>query len=307
MPVALSGQGGGVEIEQALRLAGGVIGRADLIALTSRARVERALREGDLVIGARGRYFSPDADEAVQLAGVLRGVLCRESAAIQHGWPVKHVPDKPHVSVPQKRKVPARLRARVHLHRDTFGPNDLEGVTTAEVVTLSQCIRHLPWDAALAVADSALRAGFSPATLHALGVKMKGPGSVQGRRVAASASRKPATVFESVLRAIALDVPGLHVEPQVKIRGALRCQPDLVDARLGIVLEADSFEWHGNRSALRRDARRYDLLVSDGWVVLRFAWEDVMHDQEFVRRVLHDVVALVAERRHCRCCVHRLA
>ena len=63
-----------------------------------------------------------------------------------------------------------------------------------------------------------------------------------------------------------------------------------------MVLEADSFEWHGDRAALRRDARRYDLLVANGWTVLRFAWEDVMHDQEFVRAVLEAVVARAVER-----------
>jgi very-short-patch-repair endonuclease len=91
-----------------------------------------------------------------------------------------------------------------------------------------------------------------------------------------------------VLRATALDVEGLSVRPQVRI-GQVR--PDLVDEELRIVLEADSFEWHGSRSALRRDARRYNLLIIDGWLVLRFAWEDVMFDQSYVRAVLVNVVA----------------
>ena len=58
-----------------------------------------------------------------------------------------------------------------------------------------------------------------------------------------------------------------------------------------MILEADSFEWHGDRAALRRDARRYNLLVVDGWIVLRFAWEDVMFDPAYVREVLVAVVA----------------
>ncbi|MCW2843636.1 MAG: hypothetical protein JWN22_1552, partial [Nocardioides sp.] len=73
-------------------------------------------------------------------------------------------------------------------------------------------------------------------------------------------------------------------------------RPDLVDERLRIVVEADSFEWHGKRSALARDARRYNSLVAAGWLVLRFAWEDVIHDPDHVRRVLADVTGL-AERR----------
>ena len=65
---------------------------------------------------------------------------------------------------------------------------------------------------------------------------------------------------------------------------------ELVDRSLGIAVEADSFEWHGGRGALARDARRYNLLVADGWLVLRFAWEHVMHDPEHVRTVLEAVV-----------------
>ena len=53
-----------------------------------------------------------------------------------------------------------------------------------------------------------------------------------------------------------MDLPGLTVEPQVSIRAGHEFlgRPDLVDERLGIILEADSFEWHGDRAALARDA-----------------------------------------------------
>ena len=80
----------------------------------------------------------------------------------------------------------------------------------------------------------------------------------------------------------------------------LHARPDLVDEDLRLVLEADSFEWHGDRVALRDDARRYDLMVVNGWRVLRFAWEDVMFDQAWVREVL---TAAVAERtQRCSSC-----
>ena len=35
---------------------------------------------------------------------------------------------------------------------------------------------------------------------------------------------------------------------------------------------------HGGRGDLRRDARRYNRLVAYRWLVLRFAWEDVMFE-----------------------------
>lgn len=97
-------------------------------------------------------------------------------------------------------------------------------------------------------------------------------------------------------------------EPQILITSLEPwARPDLVDRHLRIVVEADSFPWHGDRVALRRDARRDDLLVADGWRVLRFAWEDVRHDQAFIGGVLRAVV-LIAGRRPPgsteECCAH---
>ena len=165
--------------------------------------------------------------------------------------------------------------------------------------TLSDCLRGLPFDEALAVADSALRHGFSHRLLAGLAKSARGPGSAQMRRVAELASADKANPFESGLHSIAAAVPGLHVRPQVSVYDPhFLGRPDLVDERLGIVLEADSFEWHGGRAALGRDARRYDEFAVRGWLVLRFAWEHVMSDQAWVRAML---LAAVAERSERRC------
>ena len=118
----------------------------------------------------------------------------------------------------------------------------------------------------------------------------------------AAARADAANPFESVLRSIASSVPGLRVEPQRLITlGTGWVRPDLVDEDLRIVLEADSFEWHGSRAALARDARRYNHLVAAGWLVLRFTWEEVMFDPDGVRKVLVAVVELVNRRAEVGC------
>jgi very-short-patch-repair endonuclease len=288
-----------VEATDVLTLLGGVATREALLRRTTRAEVDRAIRTGAITVVARGRYAMPEVGHAAREAHRLGGVLCRESAALHHGWAVKAVPSEPHVSVPRNRKVARQRMKGVRLHRDDLHADDVEGIATSKEYTLTQCLRTLTWDAALAVADSALRAGESN-LLHRVGATVRGPGAPQVRRAVAEARAEAANPFESVLRAIALDVEGLSVRPQVHI-GQVR--PDLVDEELRIVLEADSFEWHGSRTALRRDARRYNLLVVDGWLVLRFAWEDVMFDQPYVRSVL---VNLVARRTEvgCGCSCH---
>ena len=277
---------------------GGIATRKALLERLERAEVDRAIASGEIVVSARGRYALPVTDDAVQQAHAMKGVLSLTSAALHYGWEVKAPPDKPHILVPTKRKVPADLKATVPLHRGDLHPDDILGLATSRELTLLQCLRSLPFDEPLAVADSALRHGEPPATLRRISASVRGPGAPQVRRVAAEADGDAANPFESVLRAVARDVMGLHVLPQrlvVTQRSTVR--PDLVDVDLGVILEADSFEWHGDRRALRRDARRYNLLVVDGWIVLRFAWEDVMFDQEYVRDVLVTVVSLVRRRR----------
>lgn len=281
---------------------GGVATRATLVRLTTRAAVDRALAAGDVVVDARGRYALPHTDVAVRAAHRLSGVLCLRSAAAHWGWEQKVTPARPDVTVPKNRKLSVERCQGVTIHRASLHADDIDGVATCRERTLVDCLRILPFDEALAIADSALRCGdITSSRLRALARDARGPGTRAIRRVARVARDDAANAFESVLRAIALDV-GLEVRPQVPIHAPdFLGRPDLVDEERRIILEADSFAWHGDRSALRRDARRYDEFVVNGWIVLRFAWEDVMHDQDWVREVLTAVMR-VAERTQGRIC-----
>lgn len=278
-----------MDVVEALTALGGVARRRDLVRATSRWAVVRAIERGLVVRFGHGRYRLPVADEAVVLAHRATGALCLTSAALHHGWEVKVLPTRPQVVVPKHRRLARDLAAEIHVTWVDLAEGDADGVATSSAKTLEMCLRRLPFDEALVVADSALRHGFPPDELAEIAGSARGPGSAQLRRVAGLASADSANVFESTLKAIAADVPGLHARPQVVLRGArlaMRVRPDLVDVRLRLVLEADSFTWHGSRSGLRRDARRYNALVVNGWAVLRFSWEDVMHEPGLVRRTL---------------------
>jgi very-short-patch-repair endonuclease len=150
------------------------------------------------------------------------------------------------------------------------------------------CARTRPFDEALSVADSALRHGsLTERGMLVLAEQVPTTGRTQCLRVAREASGLAANPFESVLRAIALDVAGLDLRPQLLIaEDGWSGWPDLVDRSLRLVVEADSFEFHGRRKALKRDCERYNALVVRGWVVLRFAWEHVMFDPAYVRDCL---------------------
>jgi very-short-patch-repair endonuclease len=285
-------------VVEVLARMGGVATRAALIAATSRAEVDTALGAGDVVAVARGRYALVGADQALVAAHRLSGVASHFSAALLHGWQVRLPPEQSHVTVPRNRVVPRMSRTDVSIHWADLGPDDVLDQVTTHDRTLTDCMRTGPFDAALCVADSALRDGYGRARLLALARDLRGPGSALARRVANCADSRAANAFESMLRAIAIEVPGLRVVPQVPLRSGTRFlgRPDLVDERLGIILEADSFEWHGSRAALTRDSRRYNLFAVNGWLVLRFTWEDVVFHPLEVAAVLRAAVAERAQR-----------
>ena len=277
---------------EVVRRTGGLSTRARVIAATSRAGVDRAVETGQLVRIGHGRLALPEVEGAPLIAHRLTGHLSLTSAALHHGWPVLHTPDRPHVTVRRHRRPSAAHLRLAHVHYADLEPQQIDGISTRPVTTLSQCLRRHPVPEALAVADSALREGIEPAVLHRLADSVRGPGAARLRLVVGAASRLKANPFESGLHGIALGVRGLEVRPQVVIsEPGVWAQPDLVDRSRRIVLEADSFEWHGGRQALRKDARRYNLLVVNGWLVLRFAWEDVMFDPVFVHAILTAAVA----------------
>jgi len=288
-----------VDVVDQLTRRGGVAARAELVAATSRRAVDAALTSGAIVAVARGRYALPHADDAVAAAHALTGTVCLLSAAIAHGWAVKFPPETPQITLPPNRKVdPSRL-SKVEVHRLRLGPDDVVGGITSRDRTLLDCLRLLPFDEALAVVDSALRSGYSMRRLRALVRDARGQNAVRMRQVVEVANGEAANPFESVLRAIGLGVAGLDLEPQVSLKrqdrtvvggGTFLGRPDLVDEHLRIVVEADSFEWHGDRAALRADARRYNAFVVNGWLVLRFCWEDVMFNPHQVKVVLETAV-----------------
>ena len=277
----------------ALERLGGVARTADLRRLTSRAKLRRAARRGDVVRLARGRYALPTAQQGLRAAIRLTAVLSHRSAAAYWGWELKTQPPVPEVTVPRNRNVPAEKRHGVSVTWAALRSDEVvDGIVTSRERTVVDCIRSLPFDEALAVADSALRhRHVTQAQLVWLASAVTGKGATQARKVARLASEKAANPFESVLRAIAIGVTGIAVEPQVRLElNGMRLRPDLLDRRRRLILEAESFEWHGKRLSLTRDCVRYNAFGLAGYVVLRFSWEQVMLEPAYVEACLRAFV-----------------
>lgn len=281
---------------------GGAAGRVELIRACGTTAFKHALKDGTLVRVARGRYVLATASDAVRQAAARRGVLSYRSAAQQYGWAQRKVPARPDVTFARNRRVPREWRSAITPHWSDLPPTDVEGMVTSPNRTLVDCMRMLKLNESVPIVDSAVRGGdISVTELRELARAMRGRGRVRAMYVAAMATKLAANAFESGVRAIAATVPGLRVRPQMPMRVARRrdgprmvLRPDLADEALGIVIEAESFEWHGKTVALTRDCVRYNSLVNGGWLVVRFSWYQVTFEPDYVRWVL---VRAVARRR----------
>ncbi|MDP2775829.1 MAG: DUF559 domain-containing protein, partial [Nocardioides sp.] len=243
----------------------------------------------------RHQVALPGAAEAAVAAAELGGTISHLSVAQHYGWKVKAVPSHPTITVSRGRRAPAE-EGSVELHWADL-PTDAaaDGVTTP-LRTVIDCARAYDFDVALTVADSALRSGLvRKADLLEAAHASPRTGRRQTVRVAEEASAEADNPFESVLRAIALAVSGLAVRPQGWIGDAGRA--DLVDERLMVAIEADSWEFHGgSRETFKHDVRRYAEFARRGWVVVRFLWEDVMHQPEKVHQALAETAAVRARQ-----------
>ncbi len=269
----------------ALERLGGVASTRALLRLTHRRQVRRAVQRRSITRIARGRYALPTAERARTAAASLSGVVCLRSAAAHHGWELKTQPEMPEVAINPRRRLAPERQAGVRIAWMNVAEDDVVAGVTTPVKTVLDCARHLPFDEALAIADSALRSGLvTRADLDAATVR--GAGAAAVRRVLTHADARAANPFESVLRALCIE-EGLVVVPQHPVDLSTgTVHPDLVCLIRRLVLEADSWTFHATRKAHRRDCARYNLLTLHGWRVLRFTWEQVMHDQPYVRWVL---------------------
>jgi very-short-patch-repair endonuclease len=280
-------------------LLGGVTDRATLVRLRSAREVDGALASGVLVRDARGRYALPTASNGMRVANSVHGVLSHRSAAQRWGWAQKHSNGLPEVTVPRNRKVSRALREVLIPHWSDLPVEDIDQGATSMRRTLIDCMRNLPFDEALSIVVSAIRArDVTSAELKSIARWTNGRGRQRIIAVAEAATGKAANPFESVTRAQALLIPGLDVQAQypVHVRAGLVLHPDLAVPELKIAFECEGFEWHGDSAALTRDCRRYNMLTNLGWHVIRFSWYLVMHAPLYVQWVIREALAAARAR-----------
>lgn len=280
------------EVIERLERLGGVATYRQLRHVASAAQLRSALSTEAVVRLARGRYALPVGERGRRAAHELKGVACLTTAAAAWGWKLKQPPKRPSVAVPRGRKVTAAVQARLDVRWRSYATAEVHDWVTSPQRTVLDCALALPFDEALVVADSALRSGrVDKGELVAAAEGLRGRGRQAAIRVARHADGRAANPFESLVRAASADVPGLRLQPQVPLWvGGRWVRPDLVDERLRMIAEADSFEFHTTRRQIDHDCWRYNELSLDDWLVLRFSWTHAMHQQPWVRETFHRAV-----------------
>ncbi|GAB0108683.1 hypothetical protein JMUB6875_77190 [Nocardia sp. JMUB6875] len=219
-----------------------------------------------------------------------RAVLSHRTAA----WLLGLLPDEPvrvEATIPKDadRTTPSWLQ----LYRRRLRPEWIDErydlpITTA-ALTIFDCASVLPDQDADALIDRNVGRSVSGlALLELCESRLSGSSTVrkQLREAAINAASEPERLF-----ARAMQRRGIRLLCNHPI-GQYRC--DFVDERSRTIIEIDGREFHSESGVFRRDRRRQNALVLDGWLVLRYAAADVL---ESVDRCADEAAAVIKRRR----------
>lgn len=249
----------------------------------SAATMQRRVREGrwrrlhpgvHLVgghrLGAEARVW------AAWLWAGERAAVSGPSAAFLHGLPVAPslaVHLAVHLTVPAA--CSPRHRSGIVLRRRDLAPEDVvhrRGLrATAPPLTALETAVALPDGSTFL--DRVLQRDVAFPDLHAAYCRMVGRrgAPAAGRMLAAAADRADSAAERLLIRLLrGSGVTGWVLGHPV---GPFRIDVAFVVPRVAV--EIDGWAWHVDADRFRADRRRQNVLVAQGWTVLRFTWHDL--------------------------------
>jgi very-short-patch-repair endonuclease len=229
----------------------------------------------------------PTSAEVVLAAAVLAtgGTASHLSATALHRL-TEHHPPTPEVTT----SVGAGHHHRdVRLHRTSdLLPRDVQHITgircTNAVRTLIDLGARLPADDLHLILDRALHRGvvhLDPLTSRFLQLARPGRDGVQVVRTVLVRMDPTLAPAESDLESLlwrllaSANLPLPQRQVPVEIDGH-RYRLDAAYPELQLAIECDGFVHHGTRRAFESDRERQNRLVTAGWTVLRFTWQQVV-------------------------------
>lgn len=275
-----------MDAAEVVRRLGGTAQYDVVMGYATRASLRRALAAGRVRRVGRGVYTVPELPVPFAAAAAAHGVVSHASAARLHGLALPTAPAVVDVTVPPGAR--PRPVDGVRLHWSRLGPGDTVGRVTTVLRTVLDCAVVLPFEEAVAVADSALGERLLTASELVVAAYAQPPRRrARCVRVAEAADGRADTLFESCTRAllVAGGVRGLRAQHPVLLP-SFTAHVDLADPARRIAIEGESFEWHSDRQAFARDCERYSELAAADWLVLRFTWGQVRFRKDWVLDVV---------------------
>jgi hypothetical protein len=202
-----------------------------------------------------------------------RATIAGPSAAFL--WGVDHAAgadDEVHLITPPDARISPRRGVRVHAVRLDNG-ECVDGALprTSPLRTAWDVAGWLAPLAAVPIIDSLLGAQLvSTVELADMVVARSGKrGSRRAAHAFGLADARAQSVPESRLRVrfVLAGLPRPTVQLAVVVSGGVVLHPDLVWEEFRVAVEYDGV-WHATAEQMRRDRRRLNLLVADGWLVL---------------------------------------
>ncbi len=183
--------------QEVVRRLGGSATWNQILRHSTNHSIRTALASGELRKLVRGTYALPELEAADQAAAATHGLVSHISAAEHWKLQLLNPPDLTHITVPRLAR--PRPRRHVQLHfSDVPGVDDHNGVTSP-LRTVLDCAVSLPFNEALAIADSALRLGLitEEELIMAAHDRRGRRGARRMNRVARAADGRAANPFES--------------------------------------------------------------------------------------------------------------
>jgi very-short-patch-repair endonuclease len=240
-------------------------------------------------------HAPPYSDRQRYLAAVYAcgpgSLLSDLPAAFVYGF-VELAPGLPHVT---NRMGTGRRLPGIIVHRRLVDPQDARvrhGIPcTSPARTLVDCATALPIDRLedLLMAADASRM-LNRGRLEAL---------AQGRLLSLIEDDPKETASKNERRFLSLCREAGVPEPLVNHRvdiGPRTFYADFCWPELRLIVEADSWRWHGGRLASESDADRAQLLALAGWRVVRFTRDQIKNDRAETGRRLVALTAPVSSR-----------
>lgn len=263
----------------------GIAERREAIELgATRTQIDSALRAGTLRLIRRRWLATATAPTALTTAAARGGKLTCLSAARALGlWVMDD--ELVHVSVTSSSSEPSPAEVKLHWMRTPPGTRSRRLIEPVET-TLIHLAACQPFESALATTESAIRMGLIDRD-HLVRLETR---STRFRAVVAECTGLADSGIETIPR-IRLERIGLSMEQQAVVDG------HRVDGLIGrrLVLQFDGHAPHQQAQQRSRDLRQDRRLTLLGYTVLRFSYQQVMHEWE---RVEQSIVAAVAQGRH---------